>query len=171
MRLSTVKVAMKKAIVYLMEKKRFLEITVTDLTREANVGRASFYRIYSSIDQVLDDVLVDVKRGVDVRYPVILSGDEQSIKKIFTLLFEVVKNRTLPFINILPENRHLIFSKFEQVLLPEKSHVFSSFGEKYRIGIQVSSILSIAMIWAYYGYQEPIDDLVNYTYSSLKDVL
>ena len=61
MRANDVKTKMKKAMVSLLKRKNYLQITVTDLVQEARVARASFYRVYNSIDRVLDDVYIDLK--------------------------------------------------------------------------------------------------------------
>ena len=53
---SDVRTKMKQAMVKLLEKKHYLQITVTDVVKEAGIARASFYRLYNSIDDIIDDI-------------------------------------------------------------------------------------------------------------------
>ena len=48
----SVKHLIRQAFVQLMSKKPYLDITVTDIVKEAGVARASFYRNYHSISEI-----------------------------------------------------------------------------------------------------------------------
>ena len=50
MKTNSVKRKMMNAIVSLLGKKQYLQITVTDLIKEAGIARVSFYRTYNSVD-------------------------------------------------------------------------------------------------------------------------
>ena len=50
----------KKAFIKLIKDKGFDSLTVSDLAREANINRGTFYLHYYDIDDVLDDLLNDV---------------------------------------------------------------------------------------------------------------
>ena len=55
-----VKQDMYKALLRLMENKTFSSISVSDITSEARVSRMSFYRNYSSIENILTEHLAEV---------------------------------------------------------------------------------------------------------------
>lgn len=49
-----------QALFYLMQKKDFREITITEIVQKAGVCRASFYRSFQSSDEVLDIYLKEM---------------------------------------------------------------------------------------------------------------
>ena len=51
---------LENAIVRLMRKKNLTEISVSDLCREANIPRRTFYRYYEDRDAVLDAIIEDL---------------------------------------------------------------------------------------------------------------
>lgn len=168
MKINPAKEKMKRAIVTLLTKKNFLSITVTDLVKEAGVARATFYRVYSTVNEVVDDVVRDVKNKlVDLMRPVILSKDEEKIKGVIKHLFLLIKESDVPFVNSLPENSAFIISKLEQnnVMFYESSS--DDIYEKYTSNIYFVALFTIARLWTKYGYKESIDDIVDYAYSLL----
>ena len=52
--------SLTEALLQLMEKKPFSEISVSELCMKAGVGRMSFYRNYSSVRDILSDILRNV---------------------------------------------------------------------------------------------------------------
>lgn len=50
--------SLAEALVQLMEKKPFSEISISELCQRAGVSRISFYRNYSRMDEILTDYLV-----------------------------------------------------------------------------------------------------------------
>lgn len=57
MRNHNTKTYLKEALLVLLENKPYKEITVKDLTEKAGVCRASFYRNFFSMDEVVDEIL------------------------------------------------------------------------------------------------------------------
>ena len=55
-----VKKSISKTLFSLMEEKKLAEITITELVAGANVARASFYRNYSSKEDVLVTMIRDI---------------------------------------------------------------------------------------------------------------
>ena len=162
---SDVKQKMKDAVMELLKKKNYLQITVTDLVNQAGVARASFYRIYNSIDEVVDDVLIDVKNGVATNLiPVLLSGSENAIKEVISDSLEKIKNHTVPFLELLPENTEFMTNKYEQASLIKKESEFKSIEDKFTPYLNITIILTVARTWAYYGYKETTAEVTDYIY-------
>lgn len=88
-----VRESITEALVQLMERKPFSQITVTELARRAGVGRVSFYRNYDSMEDVLvrylneqaDEVWVNMENA----------GFTEIWERIF-ILFDRVKWVALP---------------------------------------------------------------------------
>lgn len=162
---SDVKIKMKQAMLRLLEKKHYLQITVTDLVNEAEVARASFYRMYSSVDEVIDEILKDIAdSSVSNLIPVLLGGGEQSIKLIIANVLEGLKAKRIPYIGLLPENAQMFTNKFIQksIFIDEKE--FKNLSDKYLSSIHLYLILAVAQTWAYYGYKESPTELADFIY-------
>ena len=165
----TVRDLMKEALVRLLAEKNFSDISVTDLVKKAGISRASFYRWYSTIEQVLDDVLVDVRQILYTKVFTNLFSDKiEQKKEVIRTIFNTMKTKNFPFLNMLPENRHYITSKLEASIAANKDKKFSSKNEKYLPGILFAAVVLTAIYWAYYGYKESIEEMVEYVYSFIK---
>lgn len=169
MRQASVKRSLKIAIISLLTKKDYLDITVTDLIKEAGVARASFYRLYSSVDDVLDDAFDDVKDNVvkNIR-PAFTSKSKESIVKVLEYFYSGVKNGSIPLETVLPQNRKYILFKFEKKMSFFMNQRFDSMEAKYRPGINIGIIVFAAMIWAYDGFKETPHELAEYVYTLVK---
>lgn len=50
----------QEALIELLNKKPIKEISITDLTEKAGIARSTFYRYYSSLDEVIDDYILAI---------------------------------------------------------------------------------------------------------------
>ena len=74
----TVKREIAKAFMELMTKKTYLDITVTDIVSTAGVARASFYRNFGSIGDVIDLIVDEMSEElIDDILPVLSCTDER----------------------------------------------------------------------------------------------
>lgn len=64
-----VKQSLTEALISLMDVKPFSEITVTELVLKAGVARATYYRNFSSKEQVLTDYIDDILRNFYNEFP------------------------------------------------------------------------------------------------------
>ena len=162
---SDVRMKMKQAMLRLLERKHYLQITVTDLVREADVARASFYRIYSSVDGVIDEILKDIAdSSASNLVPVLLTGGEQSIKSIIVSVLENLKSKKIPYIGLLPENTQMFTNKFIQNTIFTQEKDEKNLPDKYLSTIHLYLILAVANTWAYYGYKESTRELADFIY-------
>ncbi len=168
MRANDVKTKMKKAMASLLKRKNYLQITVTDLVQEAGVARASFYRVYNSIDRVLDDVYIDLKHELlSLFVPYFVNRDIQKLKSLVIDYLQSIKNKSFPTINVLPENRQYLIPKFESQFVNYKDREFENLDDKYKIPLSLSIVFSLSMIWAYYDFSDPIDVMADYIIKSI----
>lgn len=162
------KAALKKSIIYLLSKKKAVDITVTDLVRESKVPRASFYRLYKNVDEVINDVVKDITDNFDNNVsPAVRARDERKIKKIFTDFFIFVKQPRNPFTNMLPENYSMIISKIGQHNPGQLIVGSNKIMNKYVPKLFLLNVSSIAKMWCKSGYVESIEEMVEFTYNTL----
>ncbi|WP_298825972.1 TetR/AcrR family transcriptional regulator [uncultured Planococcus sp.] len=63
-RIDKSKMALKEALISLMEEKEFKSITITEIVHSANLNRGTFYKHYQTqgelLNELIDDVLIDL---------------------------------------------------------------------------------------------------------------
>ena len=83
-----VRESITEALLSLMKKKQFADITITELTKKAGVGRVSFYRNYESKEDVLLQYMVSVSADYWKTHH---TEDPAVLWKILFELFELMK--------------------------------------------------------------------------------
>lgn len=87
--------SIQDALIILMGKKEYSEISVTEIVKKAGVSRTAYYRNFSSKDDVLEHFLNEV---ISVVYAAMNRFDYETNKKIFWLtMFENI----MPYANVL----------------------------------------------------------------------
>ena len=171
MRSNDVKTKMKKAMVSLLKKKNYLQITVTDLVEEAGVARASFYRVYNSIDQVLDDLFVDLRDILLKNFvPAFVNRDTEKVREQVIDFLNQIKAKNFPTINVLPENRQYLLPKFESQFVQFKDAEYKTMSEKYAIPLGLSLIYSVSRIWSFCDFAEPVEEVADYIISKMNRI-
>lgn len=172
MKNKTVKELMREAMLLLLDEKKYLDITVTDVVKKAGVARASFYRTYKSVDDILTEILKEVKSIlVDKALPVMISDNADGKKAMIRTFFELVKENKIPFMNLLPENRQIILGRIENYMSSYRRTTFANIDEKYKGALNVSIILTTARVWSTFNYQESIDELIDYIFVKMNPKL
>lgn len=169
MRKNDTRSAMKKALVQLLSKKRFLDITVTDVVRKADVARASFYRSYNSIDEIIDEIFLDLKNRITEKtFPLVFSETDENIIHVLTDFYNSIKSKELLFIDILPENINMITSRLDRSMANLTNRKFDNTFQKYTPFVNLSIIVSIARLWTMDGCRETPEEIANYTHQIIK---
>lgn len=162
---SDVRAKMRAAMVKLLEKKHYLQITVTDVVKEAGVARASFYRLYNSINDIIDDILKGITTSAARELvPILLEGGESSVKGAIMSVLEQFKSKEIPFIGMLPENAQMIIIRFSHRSIYDKNRSFDNIGKKYLPSMHLFLLVSVAVTWAFYGYKETTSELADFLY-------
>ena len=108
----SVKHEVAKAFMSLMTKKTYLDITVTDIVNEAGIARASFYRNFNSIgdviDLIVDDYFEDLMSDI---FPVLNSRDERKMREFLFELFYNFARRKPVMTEIGMRNLSVLFSR------------------------------------------------------------
>lgn len=154
----------KKALIRLLNNKSYMDITVSDLVKEAGVARASFYRNFNSTNDVLDRIIEDMANNFIETLVPILSNNDIDLWREF--LFNFIYNfrscqKSLVINN--PSNVYIILFKLNNLFsLMQKEQNFSDIKDKYRINARFGLIHMVLKGWIDSGMQESPEQLVNY---------
>lgn len=88
---------LKKALLALMQRKDFADITISELTEKAEVSRGSFYRYYATTADLLNSFIQEVMAEYDANCKNICYTDD--------LLYSGVKQRCMVFYNHIEANK------------------------------------------------------------------
>lgn len=153
-----VKNSITKALLSLMYKKSFSEISITEIIRDAKVARASFYRNYTSKEDVLltlvRDALINFRETAD--YDLSDCYRYTHIKRCFSY-FKVYCNYVLDLCNfgcgewILKEINN--FHEDIAGIMPCNSI------EKYKLYVFVGALYNTAVMWLKDGSRESVEDI------------
>lgn len=166
----SVRTEIQKAFMELLSEKNYIDITVTDIVKKANVARTSFYRNFNSIGDLVDFI-------VDERYtffeeevlPVLTSDDERKWREfLFHFFYEVSRDyKRLPPQNICNmQNMSIFFIKTsEKMNRLKKEQSANNIKDKYCAVGKMALISDIAKKWANTGMTETPEEMVDYIMS------
>ncbi len=166
MRQSVVKTKLKNGAISLLTKKQFVEITVTDLVEESNVARASFYRVYSNLSQVFDDIAKDLADDFENGfYKYIVQKDNKIIgEKTIAFLTRYRDGQSLIF-KMLPENFSILVPKLVDLLLKDIDSLFSE--GKYLLSLIFINVSTVARLWEKGGFKETREEIAKILFKTV----
>ncbi|MEK4484218.1 TetR/AcrR family transcriptional regulator [Psychrobacillus sp. FSL H8-0484] len=166
-RISKSKTAMKEALLSLMKKKHFKEITITDIVQTADLNRGTFYKHYQYKEELLEEIIDDVIKDLIDSY-----RDPYKGMEVFTVseltssaikIFDHVAQYTnfyslLGKSNVLFELQNRICNELKQLLLQDLSNnpLHSNINSNLNASYQAHAIWGMIIEW--------IDN--NFMYSS-----
>lgn len=163
----SVKREITNALMELMTKKSYMDITVTDVVNEAQVARASFYRNFNSISDVIDEIVKNMTEDyVEDLFPILSSNDERKWRE---LLFEhfyrfIRKQRKMSEIHF--QNASVIFSRIDNKMREiEETNTSNSMKDKYLAIGKLGLVNSITKKWVDSGMKETPEEMINYIMS------
>lgn len=155
-----VKAHITEALFSLMREKSFSDISVTEIIKKAKVARASYYRNFSSKEEVLtqliDGVLEDFKR---------ISGFDHSNYRSFRIV-------RISFLYFLEYGNYILdmyYSGFTAKLL-EQLNQFHEINagimplhsiEKYSLYMYIGALFNTGIMWLQSGARESADDIAK----------
>lgn len=145
------------ALIRLMRQKHFSGITVTEVCKEADIGRKTFYRNFEMKEDVIDFQL-------DALYEMYFTEiSSKELKYCLHYHFSFLK-RNMEYLTLLYRNDLLpvLTAKFSR-LLPQMMPVWSEdpVEQKYRSAFIVAGIEAILFIWAESGFEQSVDEVVE----------
>ena len=163
----SVKREIKKAVMELMAEKSYMEITVTDIVNKAQVARASFYRNYNSIYDVIESISEEIVNDfVEDVIPVLSGSDERKYRDfLFNYFYGIRKlqKNTLP---LRFENLSVLFTELDKKA-EQKIRVLPAETTKDKYGVigKIGLINSITKKWLDNGTKETPEEMIDYIMS------
>ncbi len=156
-----------KAFMELMTQKSYMDITVTDIINKAQVARASFYRNFNSISDVIDTLIDEMSNEfVDDIFPTLISTDERKWREfLFEYFYRFARNqKKTAFAN--PQNISVMFSRMDAKMRQrEKEFPSETLHDKYTAFGKLGLINNIAKKWMDSGMNETPEEMIDYIMS------
>jgi AcrR family transcriptional regulator len=159
------------ALMTLMEKKNFNEISITEITKKAGVSRMAFYRNYNVIEDIITSYLDEF---FEEYFTHISSNENRDNCESVCLYFayfrkhqKLITNLTNSNLtNLILERCTKFFHSLCQDLVCEKSH--SPEKEIYSIEFLAGGVYKVLIAWAKSGMKESDEDMGRIVYDLMK---
>lgn len=168
-----VKIFIEEAFLDLLEEKNYNDITVTDIVKRANVSRTSYYRHYSSIDDIVESITDHMVDDFFTELiPMFDLNDEEKLRFFLTKQFNKIAARYKIFPTNGAKTHAIVFYRLHEKLskIEPTIHDPNNLYEKYNIPIKMSIINGIGKKWLDDNMAESIEDIVEFTMSILRQV-
>ncbi len=155
------------AVMRLMTEKSYMDMTVTDITNTAQVARASFYRNFNSVIDVIDVIADEISDELigDV-FPTLYSSDERTWREFLFNHFYRFTRKQRQIGKIHPQNMHVLFSRMDNKMHQKEADFPSeTLRDKYLATGKMGLINSITKKWMDNGMQETPEEMIDYIMS------
>ena len=139
-----------------MKKKKYDEISITEITQKAGVGRMSFYRNFNSKEDIIkkwiENITNNFLENSDINYK------QDNTKDYFTKLFNHLEKYKEYAILIYKANlTHLLKNEFESRILQIYEKEFGSYKSYFLAG----GIFNVYYYWLMNDCKESPDTIAN----------
>lgn len=155
------------AVIRIMSEKNYMDITVTDIVNKAGVARASFYRNFNSINDVIEAIADEMSEELigDI-FPTLYGADERKWREFLFDFFYRFTRRQKEIGNIRFENMSVLFSRMDNIMQQKDAQLPSkTIRDKY-LPVSIMGLLNnIAKRWVDSGMKETPEEMINYIMS------
>ena len=163
----SVKREIMNAVMQLMGEKNYMDITVTEIIGKAGVARASFYRNFNSISDVIDALVKEASDEFSEEVLPVLSGtDERAWREFLFHQFYHFSKIKKDMQKIGAANMSVIFTRIsDQIQQREQDLPQKTIPDKYRVVAKWSMINQILQKWLDTGAKETPEEMIDYIMS------
>lgn len=167
MRRQVVKGYLTDALFRLMERERFRDISVRELTEEAGVCRASFYRNFLSMEQIVDEW---IEATLDEAYQG-LSVSGKAVPRMVASNFHVIKAHRKEFSTLQRQGLlgHIDRYIYERTL--SSIEELGVFDNRYQPHYFAGAASALVKAWIEYGFEESEEEMIRLFFGSLHGYL
>ena len=161
------KAAIREAFLSLLQKKNAEEITVTELAREANIERKTFYLHYNNIGDIIDeietvviDMIAEGTQGLSVNSREFFAALTSIMSENFDYFALIMKDPAYITYQNRSQNilRSALMEHYRKTTDLDRDHL-ELYADFYAAGIS-----SIYIHWMQYGQKLSLDDLTDFVY-------
>ena len=155
------------AVMELMAEKSYMDITVTNIINTAQVARASFYRNFNSINDVIEIIADEMSNElIEDVFPVLYSSDERKWREYLFNHFYSFTRTQRQMGKFHPQNMDVLFSRIDDKIT-QKAEKFSSatIRDKYLSVGKIGLVNGITKKWMNNGMQETPEEMIDYIMS------
>ena len=163
----SVKHEIKNAVMQLMSEKSYMDITVVDIVNCAGVARASFYRNFNSINDVIDTIADEMSEElIEDISPILHHYDERKWREFLFNHFYRIERRQKQMKKIRFENISVIFTRTEDRIQQSES-LFNedTIQDKYLVVGEMGLINSVTKKWVDTGMKETPEEMIDFLMS------
>ena len=152
-----------EALFELLKRKPYQKITVIDLVSKSGASRASFYRNYISIDQIVDEYCEYVFGNVFAQHPISADNARDQVRSIFCRIYE--------------QRDKLILLRDADLLDKMDKHVFEGtlsqinrnevLNNRYQPYFFAGAAAALIKAWVKYDFEESPDEITEIFFRSL----
>ncbi|MBQ7992954.1 MAG: TetR/AcrR family transcriptional regulator [Solobacterium sp.] len=153
----------RNAFFSLLAEKPYIDITVSDIARKAEVARASFYRNFHSVSDVLESILSDFTGRLREIISSLPESPADSSWQGFLdeyISFRVQVEDTV--LGIRSDNLSLILQKLMIQAQDLRRETAGSSGDRYRTSALISMINGVIDTWSQLGRKESRQEIITY---------
>lgn len=167
---SIVKNEIKSAFLELLHEKSYMDITVADIVKRAQIARMSFYRKFQSVNEVLESTVDDAfYHFYQDALPVINGNDKRKWREFLFSMLYFLKDGNAKFYSTRKDNIDVLFSRFyAKVGTTEKENPALTLEEKYAGMAKYGFVDGVTHKWMATGMRESPEELVNFMISYLE---
>lgn len=148
------KKCLKKALLNILLKKSFEDITITEITKRAGVSRVSFYRNYDSKESLLSELYKESGKKLKNAFSIKrFDGDKY---KMFFNFFSYIKNN--PTKIYCSHNFHNLFKN----LFIDEVFIANNINEEYEIALFSGALNSLVKKWLESDFSESIEFMADF---------
>ncbi len=158
------------AYLRLLNQKPYLDITVTDVVKEAQVARVSYYRAFDSLDGVLEFVLDGFYEKVtkDI-LPMFMRDKLDAWKTLLLKAYRSIKEDGFNVSHVMHQNSAYMLACLTRRFDFDKTFLDSmTLEQKYMMPVNISAMFTCAKIWADSGYKETPEQLAEFVFGIIK---
>lgn len=160
----SVKEELQCAFIDLLSEKPYIDITVTDITKKAEVARVSFYRNFSSINDIAEAIADElINDFINEINPVLSSKDERLWREfLFEFLYRASRKQK-NYLRKNPPDLSIIFSKIDKKLnVLHKDIPEEDFKKRYTKAAKMGLITTVMRRWIDDGMKETPEEIIDF---------
>lgn len=156
----------KNAVIRLMAQKSYMDVTVTDIVNDAGVARASLYRNFHSINDVLNEIADEASD--ELIEDVFDDYNERKCRELLFNHFYRLKKRHDQMRKVRLNNFSVIRTRINDGIRKESSTFFEGTKkDKYLIIGKMGLMYSIEKGWIDTGMEETPEEMIDLIMSAI----